>query len=78
MDGCDCHTCQTYTGAYLHHLYRAEEILGLKLGTIHNLRFLAREMEKVRAAIESGTFAAERRTFLDRYRPAGLAVTGGK
>ena len=78
MDGCDCHTCQTYTAAYLHHLYRADEILGLKLGTTHNLRFLAREMETMRAAIESGTFAAERRSFLDRYQPAGAAVASGE
>jgi queuine tRNA-ribosyltransferase len=77
MAGCDCHTCQTYTAAYLHHLYRAEEILGLKLGTIHNLRFLAREMEKMRSAIESGTFAAERRSFLDRYRPVASVDRGG-
>ena len=77
MEGCDCHTCQTYTAAYLHHLYRADEILGLKLGTIHNLRFLAREMERMRVSIESGTFASERRAFLDRYRPAASVEPGG-
>jgi queuine tRNA-ribosyltransferase len=77
MDGCDCHACQRYSAAYLHHLYRTEEILGLKLGTIHNLRFLAREMETMRRAIESGTFARERRLFMDRYRPVGAAVPGG-
>lgn len=71
MDDCDCHTCQGYTAAYLHHLYRSDEILGLKLGTIHNLRFLVREMETMRAGIESGTFATARRAFLDRYRPVG-------
>jgi queuine tRNA-ribosyltransferase len=77
MEGCDCHTCQTYTAAYLHHLYRADEILGLRLGTIHNLRFLAREMERMRVSIESGTFASERRAFLDRYRPAASVEPGG-
>jgi queuine tRNA-ribosyltransferase len=68
---CDCHTCQTYTAAYLHHLYRAEEILGLKLGTIHNLRFLLRQMEVIRAAIEAGTFVQSHSAFLARYRVVG-------
>jgi queuine tRNA-ribosyltransferase len=68
---CDCHTCNTYTAAYLHHLYRAGELLGLKLGTIHNVRFLVRQMERMRRAIKSGTFAAERAAFLDRYKVAG-------
>ena len=67
---CDCHTCAHYTAAYLHHLYRAGEILGMKLGSIHNIRFLVRQMEQMRTAIESGTFADERRAFLDRYQVA--------
>jgi queuine tRNA-ribosyltransferase len=71
---CDCHTCQTYTAAYLHHLYRSDEILGLKLGTIHNIRFLVRQMEIMSSAIESGTFSAERRAFLDRYRVAAVSA----
>ncbi len=70
-DECDCHTCRNYTAAYLNHLYRAGEILGMKLGTIHNIRFLVRQMEIMRSAIESGTFAASRVAFLDRYRVAG-------
>ena len=74
-EDCDCHTCQNYTAAYLHHLYRADEILGLKLGTIHNIRFLVRQMEIMRAAIMSGTFAAEHRAFLDRYKVVGQTVT---
>ena len=72
---CDCHTCRNYTAAYLHHLYRADEILGLKLGTIHNIRFLVRQTEIMRAAILSGTFAAEHRAFLDRYKVVGHSVT---
>ena len=67
---CDCHTCRTYTAAYLHHLYRAGEILGLKLGSIHNIRFLVRQMERMRMAISGGTFEHHRRLFLDRYRVA--------
>jgi len=68
---CDCHTCRTYSTAYLHHLYRTGEILGMKLGTIHNIRFLVRQMEHMRSAIVSGTFASDRRAFLDRYQIAG-------
>jgi queuine tRNA-ribosyltransferase len=71
---CDCHTCRTYTAAYLHHLYRAGEILGLKLGSVHNIRFLVRQMEAMRAAIMAGTFAEERHAFLDRYRVVGQPV----
>jgi queuine tRNA-ribosyltransferase len=74
-ESCDCHTCQNYTAAYLHHLYRAGEILGLKLGSIHNIRFLVRQVETMRAAIIAGTFAEERRAFLDRYRVVGQSVT---
>jgi queuine tRNA-ribosyltransferase len=65
---CDCHTCRNYSAAYLHHLYRAGEILGLKLGTLHNIRFLVRQMEIMREAIVTGTFSAARTAFLDRYR----------
>ena len=59
----------------LHHLYRADEILGMKLGTIHNVRFLVRQMEIMRASIMSGTFSAEHRAFLDRYKVVGQSVT---
>ena len=77
-ESCDCHTCRVYTAAYLHHLYRSGEILGMKLGSIHNVRFLVRQMESMRAAIISGTFASERRSFLDRYRVAGKATPRGE
>ena len=49
--GCDCATCVTYSAAYLHHLYRAREILALRLGTIHNLHFYLALMRRMRAAI---------------------------
>jgi queuine tRNA-ribosyltransferase len=65
---CDCTTCTTFTAAYLHHLFRAGEILGLRLASVHNLRFLARQMEAIRSAIEDGTFPVAHRAFADRYR----------
>lgn len=66
---CDCELCQTYTAAYLHHLFRAREILGLRLASIHNLRFLARQIEEMRGAIAAGTFTSALAAFQDRYRP---------
>jgi queuine tRNA-ribosyltransferase len=67
---CDCVTCATFTAAYLHHLFRARELLAYRLASIHNLRFIQREMTTIRLAIEGGTFAAEMAAFLERYRPA--------
>ncbi|ACX52385.1 queuine tRNA-ribosyltransferase [Ammonifex degensii KC4] len=55
-EGCQCYTCRHYTRAYLHHLFRAEEMLGPRLLTLHNLHFLFRLMERIREAIASGTF----------------------
>ncbi len=72
---CDCETCTEFTAAYLHHLFRSREILGLRLASIHNLRFLARQMEAIRTAIESGRFAAAQSAFLDRYRPVGQVAS---
>jgi queuine tRNA-ribosyltransferase len=66
---CDCSTCAQFTAAYLHHLFRAEEVLGLRLASVHNLRFLARQMERIRESIELGTFEAARREFTATYRP---------
>lgn len=68
---CDCVACTTYTAAYLHHLFKAGEVLGLRLASIHNLRFLARQMETIRASIESGNFLAAKAQFTARYRPIG-------
>ena len=68
---CDCATCARFTAAYVHHLLRTEEVLGLRLASVHNLRFLARQMATMRRAIERGTFQSERRRFHDAYRPVG-------
>lgn len=54
--GCDCYACRHYTRSYVRHLFRAGERLGEQLATVHNLRFMARLMEDVRAAIRGGTF----------------------
>jgi len=55
IDGtCDCYTCKNYTRAYISHLYRAQEMLGGTLASIHNLRFMTKFMEKVRGDISLG------------------------
>ena len=48
---CDCYACANYSAAYIHHLFRAREILGLRLASTHNLRFVLRLMERIREAI---------------------------
>ena len=54
---CDCHTCNRYSRAYLHHLDRCNEMLGSRLNTIHNLRYYQRLMQRMRDAIDAGAFA---------------------
>jgi len=66
---CDCEACVNFSAAYIHHLFRAEEVFGLRLASVHNLRFLARQMEIIREAIERGTFAAAHCAFEEQYRP---------
>ena len=68
---CDCPACIDFTAAYLHHLFRADEVLGLRLASVHNLRFLAREMTAIRQSIEAGRFHAAAGEFAARYRPVG-------
>lgn len=58
---CQCYTCRTFSRAYLHHLFEIGEVLGATLATIHNLRFFGDLMERVRASIADGTFAAFRK-----------------
>ena len=55
---CGCHTCRNYSKAYLRHLFKAGEMLGMRLAVIHNLYFYNHMMEEIRAALDSGTFAA--------------------
>lgn len=66
-DECDCYTCTHHTRAYLHHLFKAKEIVVNTLTTIHNERFIVRLVDQIRASIEDGTFAEFRDDFLGRY-----------
>jgi queuine tRNA-ribosyltransferase len=71
---CDCETCTTYARGYLRHLFVVEDILGLRLVSIHNVRFLVRLGEQARARILDGTFDAWRREWLARDRTAALRL----
>ena len=65
---CDCYACRTFTRAYLRHLFKAGEILGLRLNTLHNLHFYLSLMAQAREAIEAGRFEAFRRESVDAWR----------
>ncbi|MDA0988507.1 MAG: tRNA guanosine(34) transglycosylase Tgt [Chloroflexi bacterium] len=69
-ESCDCYTCQNFSAAYLHHLFKAKELLAYRLASIHNLRFVIRLMEEARHAIAEGTFDAFSERFLSGYRIA--------
>lgn len=73
-ESCDCLTCRRFSAAYLHHLFRNDELLGYRLATIHNLRYLHRLLERAREAIAAGAFEAFRTTFQTRYRTTDHAV----
>jgi queuine tRNA-ribosyltransferase len=64
---CDCYTCAHYTRAYIHHLFKAKEMLASTLCTIHNERFIIRLVDRIRDAILAGDFEALREDFLGRY-----------
>ncbi len=71
---CDCYTCRTFSSAYIHHLFRAGELLAYRLATIHNLRFIMRQMSQMREAIQKGEFDRRQSEFLSRYLPADDSV----
>ena len=73
-EGCGCYTCRTFSRAYLRHLFKAKEITGLRLATIHNLHFMLRLMEEIRSAIASCTFADFREAFHVRHTITDQAV----
>jgi queuine tRNA-ribosyltransferase len=67
-DTCECETCRTYSRGYLRHLFAAEELLGLRLLSLHNVTFLARLAADARAHIRTGDFDSWRRGWLEQYR----------
>ena len=66
---CDCSTCRRFSRAYLRHLYVSDEMLGLRLLSLHNVHFLTSLMRRARLAILDGTFASWSREWLERLTP---------
>ncbi|MFC7961739.1 tRNA guanosine(34) transglycosylase Tgt [Rhodococcoides kroppenstedtii] len=64
---CDCYTCAHYTRAYLHHLFKAKEMLASTLATIHNERFTVRLVDDIRASIHDGRFDEFKAETLGRF-----------
>jgi queuine tRNA-ribosyltransferase len=65
---CGCYACRTFTRAYLRHLFKAGEMLGLRLNTLHNLHFYLSLMAAAREAVELGRFDAFRRERVEAWR----------
>ena len=73
-EDCDCYACRNFTAAYLRHLFRAREMLGPRLASVHNLRFILRLMDGIRQAILEDRFEPFRRDFHAAYRPTDEAT----
>ena len=72
-DACDCYACANYSASYLRHLFKAKEMLGPRLASIHNLRFILKLMADMRDAISAARFDQFRADFLAAYRPTDEA-----
>jgi queuine tRNA-ribosyltransferase len=68
---CACYTCRHFSRSYLHHLQRANEILGARLNTLHNLHYYQELMRELRGAIETGGLAEASRALLAERKGAG-------
>jgi len=64
---CDCYTCKNFTRAYLNHLFRSKEILGLVLNSLHNLNFMVKLTVNIRNAIKNGKFESLKENILKYY-----------
>src|SRR4029077_3776173 len=73
-ENCACPACREFTRGYIRHLIKADEILGLRLITLHNLHFYLNLMSEARAEIEQGTFDQFRRGFVTEYKTRDTAI----
>jgi queuine tRNA-ribosyltransferase len=69
-EGCECYACKNFTRAYLRHLLNVNEILGLRMLSVHNSHMYLKVMQEVRKAIANGTFGDYYREFIANYRPS--------
>ncbi len=72
--GCACYCCRNFTRAYIRHLLNVNEILGLRMLSVHNSWMFMKLMEDMRAHLAAGTFAEFRREFIAGYRPTGRVL----
>jgi queuine tRNA-ribosyltransferase len=67
---CTCPTCKTYSRAYIRHLFKAKEMLAMRLCVIHNLYFFNNMMEEIRNALDNGNFMQYKKMRLDGFKAA--------
>ena len=67
-EGCECPACQSFSRAYIHHLFKAKEMLGMRLLVLHNLYFYNHLMEEIRSAIEEHRYEKFRAEWIDAYQ----------
>ena len=72
-ENCACPACREFSRGYIRHLIKAEEILGLRLITLHNLHFYLNLMSQARTEIENGTFDQFRKAFVAEYKTRDTA-----
>jgi queuine tRNA-ribosyltransferase len=75
---CSCYTCRTFSRAYLRHLFVAQEILAMRLNTLHNLHYFLGLMAQVRRAISEDRYAAFAREFRERAAAQEAERTGAR
>lgn len=73
-NGCGCYACANYTRAYVHHLFRSDEILGATLASIHNEYFVVNTVDRIRESIKDGSYFELKKSFLTRYYKNTLPV----
>ncbi len=69
-EGCECYACRHHTRAYLRHLLNVNEILGLRMLSVHNSHMIIQVMTDIRAHLAAGTFGEFRREFIAGYKPS--------
>ena len=74
QSNCDCYTCMNFTASYLSHLFRAKELLGYRLASIHNLRFITYLMANIRNSIQQGEFNDYKNKFLSEYQTTDESI----
>lgn len=77
-EGCECYACRNFSRAYLRHLLNVEEILGLRMVSVHNSHMYLKLMADVREHLAAGTFSEFRREFVSKYVPSKRILAQGK